>query len=96
MRRAIDLVHYVVKDGLLQTSSDHASNDVRPTGNGSSSSPAPNQPKEVGQYLKQQIKQYTTHHIVYPFLYKRSPKRGKKIIFILPAGYYCNTIWNSI
>ncbi|XP_045031707.1 alpha-catulin isoform X4 [Daphnia magna] len=46
MRRAIDLVHYVVKDGLLQTSSDHASNDVRPTGNGSSSSPAPNQPKE--------------------------------------------------
>lgn len=49
MRRAIDLVHYVVKDGLLQTSSDHASNDVRTTGNGSSSSPAPNQPKEVGQ-----------------------------------------------
>ncbi|XP_059352348.1 alpha-catulin-like isoform X2 [Daphnia carinata] len=46
MRRAIDLVHYVVKDGLLQTSNDHASNDVRTTGNGSNSSPAPNQPKE--------------------------------------------------
>jgi hypothetical protein len=47
MRRAIDLVHYVVKDGLLQSSSDHA-NDVRTPGNGSSnSSSVSNQPKEV-------------------------------------------------
>jgi hypothetical protein len=46
MRRAIDLVHYVVKDGLLQSSSDHVS-DARTPGNGPNSSSMSNQPKEV-------------------------------------------------
>ncbi|XP_046652731.1 alpha-catulin-like isoform X2 [Daphnia pulicaria] len=45
MRRAIDLVHYVVKDGLLQSSSDHVS-DARTPGNGPNSSSMSNQPKE--------------------------------------------------
>lgn len=43
MRRAIDLVHYVVKDGIIH--SDHVS-DVR-TGSGSNPSMS-NRPKEVG------------------------------------------------
>lgn len=45
MRRAIDLVHYVVKDGILQTSADHhgpgggasINNDVRSAATSNSS-----------------------------------------------------------
>ncbi len=44
MRRAIDLVHYVVKDGIMHSGSDHV-NDVR-TATGSNPSIS-NRPKEV-------------------------------------------------
>lgn len=41
MRRAIDLVHYVVKDGIMHTANDHAN-----SGSANNSSPF-NRSKEV-------------------------------------------------